>query len=139
MGADGEFGPSKLETANFHSQGSEGVTAWYTSQFMRDLDHPPPETPTPANLATVFVHRNSKDGGYQVWVWLDQSGRGWQPVDLKDFVHHPDFPSRVLKLTAAGKPNWILESSLITERTRQKKKLRQSSLRLESSGGKPSG
>ncbi|KAJ3830899.1 hypothetical protein F5878DRAFT_648123, partial [Lentinula raphanica] len=85
------FGPTKLETAYFKSSDSEGHNAWHSSQSPHDLDAPLAGTPTPRMIGTVYVHRNSSDGGYQVWVWCNRDGGelAWYPVDLnsEQFPH----------------------------------------------------
>ncbi|KAH7868294.1 uncharacterized protein C8R40DRAFT_1222747 [Lentinula edodes] len=87
------YGPTKLETNQFRSHDSEGETAWHSSQSPNDLDAPSPETATPRLLGTIYVHRNTRDGGYQIWVWCSHEGteRGfwWRPVDLENeqFTH----------------------------------------------------
>ncbi|KAJ3754247.1 hypothetical protein EV360DRAFT_87006 [Lentinula raphanica] len=123
----GVYGPTKLETSNFSSKDSTGITAWHYSQSPHDLDHPLENTPTPPKLGTIYIHRNTIDGGYQVWVWLLQGDReAWQPVDLNgNLVHHPDIPSRVLTMQGStGNPSWVLLSTLTTNRGRQLKKTR---------------
>ncbi|KAJ3720319.1 hypothetical protein C8R42DRAFT_642782 [Lentinula raphanica] len=108
---NGVFGPTKLQSSNFNSKDSQGITAWHYSQSPTDLDSPLPETPTPSKLGTVYIHRNTRDGGYQIWVWLTHGDQEkWQPVDLSGpLIHHPDFPSRVLTIQAStGNPSWVL-------------------------------
>ncbi|KAJ4489011.1 hypothetical protein C8J55DRAFT_487192 [Lentinula edodes] len=123
------YGPTKLETNRFRSHDSEGETAWHSSQSPNDLDAPPPETTTPRLLGTVYVHRNTRDGGFQIWVWCNHEGRGqelwWRPVDLENeqFVH-PKIATRSLKLTSTGKPSWVLNSTLTTYRTRSRRRSR---------------
>ncbi|KAJ3806691.1 hypothetical protein F5876DRAFT_68726 [Lentinula aff. lateritia] len=112
----GSYGPTKLETTNFNSKDSQGITAWYYGQAPHNLDHPPEDTPTPPKQGTIYVHRNIADGGYQIWIWLAQSEREiWFPVDLNGaLVHHPEIPARVLTLQAStGNPSWT-----ISDRTR---------------------
>ncbi|KAJ3917255.1 hypothetical protein F5877DRAFT_80110 [Lentinula edodes] len=119
------YGPTKLQTTPFRSHASEGETAWYYSQSPADLDGPLPETPIPRMLGTIYIHRSIKDGGYQIWVWFnwDGTGLGWQSVDLSnEQVAHPRVADRSLKLTAAGKPSWILNSTLTTYRSRSLKR-----------------
>ncbi|KAJ3770262.1 hypothetical protein FB446DRAFT_705560 [Lentinula raphanica] len=85
------FGPTKLETTSFKSSDSEGHNAWHSSQSPHDLDAPLPETPTPRMVGTAYVHRNTTDGGYQVWIWCSREGGefAWYPVDLNNeqFAH----------------------------------------------------
>ncbi|KAJ3762552.1 hypothetical protein EV360DRAFT_66948 [Lentinula raphanica] len=77
------YGPTKLQTSNFNSKDSQGITAWHYSQSPMDLSSPLPETPIPSKLGTIYIHRNTRDGGYQIWVWLSQGDQErWQPVDL---------------------------------------------------------
>ncbi|KAJ3912121.1 hypothetical protein F5877DRAFT_72664 [Lentinula edodes] len=123
----GSYGPTKLETTNFNSKDSQGITAWYYGQAPHDLDHPPEDTPTPPKQGTIYIHRNIADGGYQIWIWLAQSEREiWFPVDLNGaLVHHPEIPARVLTLQAStGNPSWVLhrstdqEDQTISDRTR---------------------
>ncbi|KAJ3884756.1 hypothetical protein GG344DRAFT_71092 [Lentinula edodes] len=119
------YGPTKLQTTPFRSHTSEGETAWYYSQSPADLDVPLPETPIPRMLGTLYIHRSIQDGGYQIWVWFNRDGRGlgWQSVNLNDEqVAHPKVAERSLKLTAAGKPSWILNSTLTTYRSRSLKR-----------------
>ncbi|KAJ3837330.1 hypothetical protein F5878DRAFT_662195 [Lentinula raphanica] len=80
------FGPTKLEMSSFKSSDSEGHNAWHSSQSPHDLDVPLPETPTPRLVGTTYVHRNTTDGGYQVWVWCSREGGefAWYPVDLNN-------------------------------------------------------
>ncbi|KAJ3805177.1 hypothetical protein F5876DRAFT_70021 [Lentinula aff. lateritia] len=123
------FGPTKLETNRFRSHDSEGETAWHYSQSPNDLDAPPPETATPRMLGTIYVHKDTRDGGYQLWVWCNHKGRerelGWRPVDLEnEQFAHPKFATRSLKLTSAGKPSWVLNSTLTTYRTRSTRRSR---------------
>ncbi|KAJ3876918.1 hypothetical protein F5051DRAFT_441084 [Lentinula edodes] len=123
------FGPTKLETNRFRSHDSEGETAWHYSQSPNDLDAPPPETATPRMLGTIYVHKDTRDGGYQLWVWCNHEGRerelGWRPVDLEnEQFAHPKFATRSLKLTSAGKPSWVLNSTLTTYRTRSTRRSR---------------
>ncbi|KAH7872848.1 uncharacterized protein C8R40DRAFT_1173247 [Lentinula edodes] len=123
------FGPTKLETNRFRSHDSEGETAWHYSQSPNDLDAPPPETATPRMLGTIYVHKDTRDGGYQLWVWCNHEGRerelGWRPVDLEnEQFAHPKFAMRSLKLTSAGKPSWVLNSTLTTYRTRSTRRSR---------------
>ncbi|KAJ3887282.1 hypothetical protein GG344DRAFT_68943 [Lentinula edodes] len=72
---------------------------------------------------------NTKDGGYQIWVWCSHERRGqelwWRPVDLENeqFVH-PKIATRSLKLTSTGKPSWVLNSTLTTYRTRSTRRSR---------------
>ncbi|KAJ3776000.1 hypothetical protein FB446DRAFT_785490 [Lentinula raphanica] len=123
----GAYGPTKLETMNFSSKDSQGITAWHYSQSPNDLDRPLQDVPAPPKLGTIYIHRNTVDGGYQVWVWLVQGDQEvWQPVDLNGaLVHHPNIPSRVLTLQAStGNPSWVLLSTLTTNRGRQLKKTR---------------
>ncbi|KAJ3859900.1 hypothetical protein EV359DRAFT_85890 [Lentinula novae-zelandiae] len=125
------FGPTKLETARFRSHDSEGGTAWYFSQSPFDLDAPLPETPIPRMLATIYIHRNMKDGAYQIWLWCDRDGGGlaWQPVDLEnEQVAHPKIAERALKLTTSGKPSWVLTSTLTTYRSRRPRRSRSRSV-----------
>ncbi|KAH7868161.1 hypothetical protein F5879DRAFT_925088 [Lentinula edodes] len=125
------FGPTKLETARFRSHDSEGETAWYFSQSPFDLDAPPPETPNPRMLATIYIHRNMKDGAYQLWLWCDRDGGGpaWQPVDLEnERVAHPKIAERALKLTTSGRPSWVLTSTLTTYRSRKPRRSRSRSV-----------
>ncbi|KAJ4492372.1 hypothetical protein C8R41DRAFT_919927 [Lentinula lateritia] len=123
------FGPTKLETNRFRSHDSEGETAWHCSQSPNDLDAPPLDTATPRMLGTIYVHRDTRDGGYQVWVWCNNEGGErelwWRPVDLENeqFVH-PKIATRSLKLTSGGKPSWVLNSMLTTYRTRSAKRSR---------------
>ncbi|KAJ3770509.1 hypothetical protein FB446DRAFT_705366 [Lentinula raphanica] len=99
----GTYGPTKLQTSNFNSKDSQGITAWHYSQSPLDLDSPLPETPVPSKLGTIYIHRNTRDGGYQVWAWLPQGDyEKWQPIDLSGaLVHHPEIPTRVLTLQAS--------------------------------------
>ncbi|KAJ3924320.1 MAG: hypothetical protein NXY57DRAFT_970183 [Lentinula lateritia] len=116
------YGPTKLQTVLFRSHTSEGETAWYYSQSPVDLDVPLPETLIPRILGTV---RSTKDGGYQIWVWFNRDGKGlgWQPVDLNnEQVAHPKIADRSLKLTATGKPSWVLNSTLTTYCSRSLKR-----------------
>ncbi|KAJ4468478.1 hypothetical protein C8R41DRAFT_871167 [Lentinula lateritia] len=125
------FGPTKLETAWFRSHDSEGETAWYFSQSPFDLDAPPPETPSPRMLATIYIHRNMKDGAYQLWLWCDRDGGGlaWQPVDLEnERVAHPKIAEQALKLTMLGRPSWVLTSTLTTYRSRKPRRSRSRSV-----------
>ncbi|KAJ3856724.1 hypothetical protein EV368DRAFT_61407 [Lentinula lateritia] len=124
---NGSYGPTKLETTNFNSKDSQGITAWYYGQAPHDLDRPPEETPTLPKQGTIYLHRNIADGGYQIWIWLAQSEREiWLPVDLNGaLVHHPEIPARVLTLQAStGNPSWVLHSTLTTTRGRQIRKTR---------------
>ncbi|KAJ3911257.1 hypothetical protein F5877DRAFT_73325, partial [Lentinula edodes] len=124
---NGSFGPTKLETTNFNSKDSQGITAWYYGQAPHDLDRPPEETPTPPKQGIIYLHRNIADGGYQIWIWLAQSEREiWFPVDLNGaLVHYPEIPARVLTLQAStGNPSWVLHSTLTTTRGRQIRKIR---------------
>ncbi|KAH7873875.1 uncharacterized protein C8R40DRAFT_1172227 [Lentinula edodes] len=124
---NGSFGPTKLETTNFNSKDSQGITAWYYGQAPHDLDRPPEETPTPPKQGTIYLHRNIADSGYQIWIWLAQSEREiWFPVDLNGaLVHHPEIPARVLTLQAlTGNPSWVLHSTLTTTQGRQIRKIR---------------
>ncbi|KAJ3917657.1 hypothetical protein F5877DRAFT_68038 [Lentinula edodes] len=133
------YGPTKLQTVSFRSHTSEGETAWYYSQSPVDLDVPLPETPIPRILGTIYIHRSTKDGGYQIWVWFNRDGKGlgWQPVDLNnEQVAHPKIADRSLKLTATGKPSWVLNSTLTTYRSRSLK--RSGSRPVEDSGSTPS-
>ncbi|KAJ3884784.1 hypothetical protein GG344DRAFT_71073, partial [Lentinula edodes] len=110
---NGSYGPTKLETTNFNSKDSQGITAWYYGQAPHGLDRPPEETPTPPKQGTIYIHRNITDGGYQIWIWLAQSEREiWFPVDLNGaLVHHPEIPARVLTLQAStGNPSWVLHN-----------------------------
>ncbi|KAJ3904017.1 hypothetical protein F5879DRAFT_922578 [Lentinula edodes] len=123
------FGPTKLETNRFRSHESEGETAWHSSQSPNDLDAPPPETATPRLLGTIYVHRNTRDGGYQIWVWCNHEGAErefwWRPVDLEnEQFAHPKITTRSLKLTSGGRPSWVLNSTLTTYRTRSAKRSR---------------
>ncbi|KAJ3886936.1 hypothetical protein GG344DRAFT_69244 [Lentinula edodes] len=123
------YGPTKLETNRFRSHDSEGETAWHSSQSPNDLDAPPPETATPRLLGTIYVHRNTTDGGYQIWVWCSHEGTEqefwWRPVDLEnEQFAHPKITTRSLKLTSGGKPSWVLNSTLTTYRTRSVKRSR---------------
>ncbi|KAJ3792046.1 hypothetical protein GGU11DRAFT_761090 [Lentinula aff. detonsa] len=123
----GTYGPTKLETNRFRSHDSEGETAWHYSQAPHELNTPLPDTPTPRMLGTIYVHRSTEDGSYQVWVWCKRDGRelGWQPVDLEnEQVAHPKVTTRSLKLTSGGKPSWVLNSTLLTYRTRNSKRSR---------------
>ncbi|KAJ3804014.1 hypothetical protein F5876DRAFT_70975, partial [Lentinula aff. lateritia] len=111
------------------SHDSEGETAWHYSQSPNDLDTSPPETATPRMLGTIYVHKDTRDGGYQLWVWCNHKGRErelrWQPVDLEnEQFTHPKFATRSLKLTSAGKPSWVLNSTLTTYRTRSTRQSR---------------
>ncbi|KAJ3803779.1 hypothetical protein F5876DRAFT_71174, partial [Lentinula aff. lateritia] len=129
------YGPTKLQTVSFRSHTSEGETAWYYSQSPVDLEVPLPETPIPRILGTVYIHRSTKDGGYQIWVWFNRDGKGlgWQPVDLNnEQVAHPKIAERSLKLTATGKPSWVLNSTLTMYRSRSLK--RSGSRPVEDSG-----
>ncbi|KAJ3762784.1 hypothetical protein EV360DRAFT_66808 [Lentinula raphanica] len=94
------FGPTKLEMSSFKSSDSEGHNAWHSSQSPHDLDVPLPETPTPRLVGTTYVHRNTTDGGYQVWVWCNREGGefAWYPVDLtnEQFPHPKISNSHVL-------------------------------------------
>ncbi|KAJ3963546.1 hypothetical protein EV361DRAFT_874779, partial [Lentinula raphanica] len=113
----GTYGPTKLQSTNFSSKDSQGITAWHYSQSPLDLDFPLPETPEPSKLGTIYIHQNTRDGGYQIWVWLMQGDKEkWVPVDLSGaLVHHPELPSRVLTLQAStGNPSWVLHSTLLT-------------------------
>ncbi|KAJ4493258.1 hypothetical protein C8R41DRAFT_867134 [Lentinula lateritia] len=124
---NGSYGPTKLETTNFNSKDSQGITAWYYGQAPHDLDRPPEETTTPPKQGTIYLHRNIADGGYQIWIWLAQSEwEIWLPVDLNGaLVHHPEIPARVLTLQAlTGNPSWVLHSTLTTTRGRQIRKTR---------------
>ncbi|KAJ3964763.1 hypothetical protein EV361DRAFT_873743 [Lentinula raphanica] len=115
------FGPTKLEMTSFKSTDSEGHNAWHSSQSPNDLDVPLPDTPTPRMVGTTYVHRNTTDGGYQVWVWCSREGGelAWQPVDLNnEQVAHPKISNRSLKLTLSGKPSWVLNSTLSTYQKR---------------------
>ncbi|KAJ3710705.1 hypothetical protein C8R42DRAFT_648605 [Lentinula raphanica] len=126
----GAYGPMKLQTTNFSSKDSQGITAWHYSQSPFDLDLPLPETPTPSKLGTIYIHRNTRDGGYQIWVWSGQGDQEkWHPVDLSGpLVHHPEFPSRVLTMQAStGNPSWVLHSTLLTTQGRQIKRRRSQS------------
>ncbi|KAJ3892282.1 hypothetical protein GG344DRAFT_76131 [Lentinula edodes] len=123
------YGPTKLETNRFRSHDSEGETAWHSSQSPNDLDAPPPETATPRLLGTIYVHRNTRDGGYQIWVWCNREGTErefwWRPVDLEnEQFAHPKITTRSLKLTSGGRPSWVLNSTLTTYRTRSAKRSR---------------
>ncbi|KAJ3820838.1 hypothetical protein F5880DRAFT_1509023 [Lentinula raphanica] len=91
------FGPTKLETTSFKSSDSEGHNAWHSSQSPHDLDAPLPETPTPRMVGTAYVHRNTTDGGYQVWIWCSREGGefAWYPVDLNnEQFAHPKISNR---------------------------------------------
>ncbi|KAJ3782310.1 hypothetical protein GGU10DRAFT_335662 [Lentinula aff. detonsa] len=126
----GTYGPTKLQSTNFNSKDSQGITAWHYSQSPFDLNFPLPETPMPSKLGTIYIHRNATDGGYQVWVWLIQGDqKKWQPVDLSGpLVHHPEIPSRVLTLqTSTGNPSWVLHSTLITTQGRHVRRRRSQS------------
>ncbi|KAJ3766188.1 hypothetical protein FB446DRAFT_827076 [Lentinula raphanica] len=120
------YGPTKLETSYFKSSDSEGHNAWHSSQSPHDLDAPLVETPTPRMIGTVYVHRNTSDGGYQIWVWCNRDGgelARWYPVDLNsEQVSHPKISMRSLKLTLAGKPSWVLNSTLTTYHKRQSRR-----------------
>ncbi|KAJ3760789.1 hypothetical protein EV360DRAFT_68406 [Lentinula raphanica] len=108
------FGPTKLEMSPFKSSDSEGHNAWHSSQSPHDLDAPLPETPTPRMVGTTYVHRNTSDGGYQIWVWCSREGGDftWHPVDLNnEQFAHPKISNRSLKLTLTGKPSWVLNKS----------------------------
>ncbi|KAJ3816249.1 hypothetical protein F5880DRAFT_1512826, partial [Lentinula raphanica] len=96
------FGPTKLETTSFRSSDSEGHNAWHSSQSPHDLDAPLPETPTPRMVGTVYVHRNTVDGAYQVWVWCSREGElAWYPVDLNsEQVAHPKISNRLVYVSA---------------------------------------
>ncbi|KAJ3779588.1 hypothetical protein GGU10DRAFT_337895 [Lentinula aff. detonsa] len=136
----GSYGPTKLETNPFRSHDSEGETAWHYSQAPHELNTPLPETPTPRMLGTIYVHRNTEDGGYQIWVWCNRDGRelGWQPVDLEnEQVAHPKITTRSLKLTSGGKPSWVLNSTLLTYRTRNSKRSRSRPAGGSTRGGSP--
>ncbi|KAJ3858756.1 hypothetical protein EV359DRAFT_87267 [Lentinula novae-zelandiae] len=125
------FGPTKLETVWFRSHDSEGETAWYFSQSPFDLDAPPPETPTPRMLATIYIHRNMKDRAYQLWLWCDRDdgGPAWQPVDLEnERVAHPKIAEWALKLTTSGRPSWVLTSTLTTYWSRKPRRSRSRSV-----------
>ncbi|KAH7868376.1 uncharacterized protein C8R40DRAFT_1074853 [Lentinula edodes] len=125
------LGPTKLETARFRSHDSEGETAWYFSQSPFDLDAPPPETPNPRMLATIYIHRNMKDGAYQLWLWCERDGGGlaWKPVDLEnERVAHPKIAERALKLTTSGRPSWVLTSTLTTYWSRKPRRSRSRSV-----------
>ncbi|KAJ3838501.1 hypothetical protein F5878DRAFT_641932 [Lentinula raphanica] len=115
----GIYGPTKLQTSNFSSKDSQGITAWHYSQSPTDLEIPLPETPTPSKLGTIYIHRNTRDGGYQVWVWLVQGDREqWLPIDLSGpLVHHPEIPTRVLTMqTSTGNPSWVLHTPKFLKR-----------------------
>ncbi|KAJ3722350.1 hypothetical protein C8R42DRAFT_720720 [Lentinula raphanica] len=119
------FGPTKLETTSFKSIDSEGHNAWHSSQSPNDLDVPLPDTPMPRMIGTTYVHRNTTDGGYQVWVWCSREGGelAWQPVDLNsEQIAHPKIPNRSLKLTLTGKPSWVLNSTLTTYQKRNSRR-----------------
>ncbi|KAH7877035.1 hypothetical protein F5879DRAFT_985313 [Lentinula edodes] len=136
--ASDAHGPTKLETARFRSHDSEGETAWYFSQSPFDLDAPLPETPIPRMLATIYIHRNMKDGAYQIWLWCDRDGGGlgWQPVDLEnERVAHPKIAERALKLTTSGKPSWVLTSTLTTYRSRKPRRSRSRSVAASMGSG----
>ncbi|KIK58690.1 hypothetical protein GYMLUDRAFT_245785 [Collybiopsis luxurians FD-317 M1] len=115
-----DHGPTALRSFPFHSHDSEGYCYWYSSQLDRDLDYPS-AIATPQTLGTIYVHQNSIDGQYQLWMWMEKDGlTGWQPIDLSnEDVTHPRIPQRVLKLTR-GEPRWILLSSLQTSRSRSR-------------------
>ncbi|KAJ3778220.1 hypothetical protein FB446DRAFT_699431 [Lentinula raphanica] len=131
------YGPTKLEMSYFKSGDSEGHNAWHCSQSPQDLDVPLPETPVPRMIGTAYVHRNTKDGGYQVWVWCSREGGelAWQPVDLNnEQFPHPKISTRSLRLTSTGKPSWVLNSTLTTYHKRHS---RRSKSRAASSGPDP--
>ncbi|KAJ3764233.1 hypothetical protein EV360DRAFT_77652 [Lentinula raphanica] len=121
------YGPTKLETSYFKSGDSEGHNAWHSSQSPNDLDVPLPGTPTPRMVGTAYVHRNTNDGGYQIWVWCNREGGelAWYPVDLNnEQFAHPKINTRSLKLTSAGKPSWVLNSTLSTYHRRNARRSR---------------
>ncbi|KAJ3963961.1 hypothetical protein EV361DRAFT_956441 [Lentinula raphanica] len=127
---NGAYGPTKLQSSNFSSKDSQGITAWHYSQSALDLSSPLPETPIPSKLGTIYIHRNTKDGGYQVWVWLMQGDQAkWVPVDLGGpLIHHPEIASRVLTMQAStGNPSWVLHSTLLTTQGRQIRRRRSQS------------
>ncbi|KAJ3897336.1 hypothetical protein F5879DRAFT_927921, partial [Lentinula edodes] len=95
------YGPTRLEMNQFRSHDSEGETAWHSSQSPNDLDAPPSETATPRLLGTIYVHRNTRDGGYQIWVWCNHEGSErelwWRPVDLEnEQFAHPKIATRLV-------------------------------------------
>ncbi|KAJ3853225.1 hypothetical protein EV368DRAFT_81794 [Lentinula lateritia] len=126
----GTYGPTKLQTTNFNSKDSEGITAWHYSQSPFDLDSPLDDTPIPSKIGTIYIHRNIRDGGYQVWIWLLRGNQEvWRPVDLGgSLIHHPEIASRVLTMQAStGNPSWVLHSTLLTTQGRQLRKRRSQS------------
>lgn len=132
----GTFGPGRLESSGFRSQTSAGTTYWYYSQAPDDFDYPPASTPTPESLGIVYLHRNTSDGGYQLWVWQqNDGGLCWRAVSLDpaNRTFHPLIGDRVLHLTTSAKPSWVLSSTKTTYGTRHGDKIRSSTPRGQSS------
>lgn len=125
---DIDHAPGRLNSSHFQSKESQGTTWWYDSQQPNDLDSPLPVNPVPQHVGTIYVHRNSVDGTFQVWMWGEREGiLGWQPLDLDtEQISHPKIPSRALKLTK-GQPSWVLLSTLTTYSGRSRSKSRKSS------------
>jgi len=125
---DKDHGPGRLNTLRFQSKESEGNNWWYDSQAPNDLDYPLPVNPAPQHIGTLYVHRNSLDGLFQIWMWGEKEGvLGWQPLDLAtEQISHPKIPSRALKLTK-GQPSWVLLSTLTTYGGKSRSRSRKSS------------
>ncbi|KAJ3816497.1 hypothetical protein F5880DRAFT_1512612, partial [Lentinula raphanica] len=84
-------------------------------QSPHDLDTPLPETPTPRMVGTAYVHRNTTDGGYQVWVWCSREGGefAWYPVDLNnEQFAHPKISSSVMREDQGHVPLKLLALAL---------------------------
>lgn len=123
---DKDHAPGHLHATHFHSKESEGDNWWYDSQTPKDLDFPLPVSP-PQHIGTLYIHRNSQDGFFQIWIWAEKEGMlGWQPIDLAtEQVSHPKIPSRALKLTK-GQPSWVLLSTLSTYHGKSRSRSRKS-------------
>ncbi|KAJ7769626.1 WD40-repeat-containing domain protein [Mycena maculata] len=92
--------------------GSNGSFTWYRTESQSEIEKP--LTVSPTNPGDLFLHFNTVQKNYLVW--LCNGARVWEDIsDIwrdKTLLVHPTFSDRVLKIRQNDSPNWILKTSL---------------------------
>ncbi|KAF9778444.1 hypothetical protein BJ322DRAFT_1105307 [Thelephora terrestris] len=97
--------------------GSPGVTTWYSSYSVDNIDSPPSNLNP--NVGDLYIHTNRAEDFHHIWLFgLDTS---WSKVAVSDKVYHPVIADRVLSLRANGTPSWITAASYTTIKGRKDK------------------
>ena len=105
---------------SFTSQSSSGSFTYHMTMAAYNLDKP--ATPSvPVQRGDIYIHVNTEPPESRQ-VWLFNKHKTWEDISDSwedgDLIVHPEFSDRVLNIRADQTPNWILRSSLKSNRAK---------------------